>query len=358
MLLSLFLIRYHTGMIVRQLQPQERAAYNAVVRHPLQTWEWGEFRKKTGVEIERLGLFDQGKMVNGLQVGFHRIPHTALTAGYLPKGPMPDEDQLQALMDLGKKHNALYIKLEPNLGAPVTSPSAHEAIAQFLLDHACVRGRGLFSQHTFMLDLTPNEEYLLENMKQKTRYNIRLAERKGVRIIEDSTEQGLEAYLQLLHETTRRQAFYAHNDQYFRDMWAELAPAGIAHILKAEYEGKILAVWIVFLHQGVLYYPYGASSSEHKELMASNLLMWEAIKFGKRNNCSSFDMWGSLGPDASEKDPWFGFHKFKEGYGGVLTKFIGSFDLVLNPPMYKIYRILENWRWKLLRIKARLAHLL
>ncbi len=339
-------------MIIRSIEIQEKDVYNKAVKHPLQAWEWGEFRKKTGVEVERVGFFENGKLVYGMQMTFHKIPYFNATAGYFPKGPMPDDEQMQTLLEIGKKHNALYVKLEPNIAIPLDVQSGQQSIQKYLLDQGCVPGRPLFSRHTFILDMTPTEEKLFENFKQKTRYNIRLAEKKGVQIVEDSTEQGLEDYLKILKETTKRQAFYAHSNTYFKDMWSTLSASGMAHILKAVYEGKTLVTWIVFIHNNVLYYPYGASSSEHKELMASNLMMWEAIKFGKKNNCQSFDMWGSLGPDADPKDPWYGFHKFKEGYGGVLTRFIGSYDLVINAPMYKIFRMVENLRWKLLRLKA------
>lgn len=341
-------------MIIRQIEQQEKDNFNTAAKHPLQTWDWGEFREKTGVHVERLGFYDQGKLSQVIQVTFHKIPYSGYTAGYFPKGEMPNDDQLTALKELGKKNNALYIKMEPNIAVPVDSQSGQPAIMQYLLDRGCVPGRPLFSKYTFILDISPTEEVLLEHCKPKTRYNIRLAEKKGVQIVEDSTVQGLEDYLQILKETTKRQAFYAHGPEYFKKMWETLSASGMAHILKAVYEGKTLVVWIVFIHNGVLYYPYGASSSENREVMASNLMMWEAIKFGKKHGCTSFDMWGSLGPNPNPKDPWYGFHKFKEGYGATLTRFIGSFDLVMNKPMYAVFRYFENIRWALLRFKARI----
>jgi len=104
----------------------------------------------------------------------------------------------------------------------------------------------------------------------------------------------------------------------------------------------------------VLYYPYGASRSAHRDVMASNLMMWEMIRFGKAQGCRMFDMWGSLGPEPDPNDPWFGFHRFKKGYGGDLVEFLGTYDLVLNEPLYKVFRVAENVRWKLLKLKARL----
>ena len=85
--------------------------------------------------------------------------------------------------------------------------------------------------------------------------------------------------------------------------------------------------------------------------MPSNLLMWEAIKFGKKLGLKNFDMWGALGNTPDKNDPWYGFHRFKEGYGPKLIEFIGSFDLVINPFLYEIYKIIDKIRWTLLKIK-------
>ena len=114
---------------------------------------------------------------------------------------------------------------------------------------------------------------------------------------------------------------------------------------------KILVAWILFVFKDSLYYPYGASSSEHRETMASTLMMWEAIKFGKKLGLKKFDMWGALGPDPDQLDPWYGFHRFKQGFRPEPIEFIGSYDLILNSPLYFLYKISDKVRWILLRIK-------
>jgi lipid II:glycine glycyltransferase (peptidoglycan interpeptide bridge formation enzyme) len=341
-------------LIIRPMDLTERAAYDSVIRHPLQTWAWGDFRRKTGVEVERYGLFEGAKLVGGLQVSFHPIPHTPYTVGYFPKGEMPDQEQLHALKDLGLRKKAIFIKLEPNVAAPAGEPNAYQSIISFLAKNDAVPGRPLFTKYTYVLDLQPTEQKLMEQMKPKTRYNLHLAEKKGVEIVQDDTDAGLESYLEILKQTTARQGFYAHGPEYFKKMWETLKPTGMMHIFRAVYQGKTLVSWIVFVHNNVLYYPYGASSNEFREVMASNLMMWRVIQYGKQQGCTRFDMWGSLGPDPDPHDAWYGFHKFKEGYGGVLTEFVGSYDLLCMPQYYPIYRFLENLRWKLLRLKAKI----
>jgi lipid II:glycine glycyltransferase (peptidoglycan interpeptide bridge formation enzyme) len=191
-------------------------------------------------------------------------------------------------------------------------------------------------------------------MKSKTRYNVRLAEKRGVRVVEDSTDAGFAEYLTLLEKTTKRQQFYAHTRDYHANMWQTMRGAGIARLLKATYEGKTLVAWILFVYKDRLFYPYGASSRNHKELMASNLVMWEAMKLGKKLGCKTFDLWGALGPDPDPADPWYGFHTFKEGYGGALTRFVGTYDLVINLQLYRVYRLVDRWRWRYLRFRAKL----
>ena len=142
-------------ILIRPLDNKERATYNAVVKHPLQTWEWGEFRRKTGIEVERFGIFDGNRMTGGMQVTFHPIPHLSYTIGYFPKGAMPDQDQLHALKDLAMRKKALFIKLEPNVASAVGAPSGHNAIRKFLQDHDAIPGRPLFTKYTFILDLSP-----------------------------------------------------------------------------------------------------------------------------------------------------------------------------------------------------------
>lgn len=341
-------------MIVRSITSSEAEVYNSGVSHPLQSFAWGEFRSQTGTRVERVGVFDQGKLVYAFCVTFHVIPHSSFTVGYYPKGTMPDEQVMKLLEDLGRKNNALYIKMEPDIAAAVGAPNGFAVIREFLFSHGCVAGKALFTPYSFQLSLLPTEDELLASMHQKTRYNINLAAKKGVQIIEDTTKAGLDEYLKLLQETTKRQGFYAHTQEYYTKMFDTIAPTGMMHIFKATLDGATLSVWIIFVFNGKLYYPYGASSREHREVMANNLLAWKVIQFGKSQGCEVFDMWGSLGPNPDQNDPWYGFHKFKEGYGGKLVEFVGSYDLVLNPPMYKIFQFVDKIRWKFLHLKTKL----
>ncbi len=346
-------------MIIREVNDSDKQIFNQAAGHPLQSFEWGEFRKATGVKVVRKGVFEGKKLITPIQVTIHRAPKLNWRIGYFPKGPMPDDNQLDALRQIGAENQCLMIKMEPNVGSKIDglSPQAHawKEIDGWLKSRGCRPGKPLFTKYTFQLDLKETEEKLLKKMHHKTRYNIRLAEKNGVKVVRDNSEANFNWFVKLLfEETLTRQGFYAHTPEYFKKLWLNLKPTGMVHLLRAEWQGQPLAIFMVLVFNNKIYYPYGASTREHKELMAPNLLMWEVIKLGKKLNCEQLDMWGALGPKPNEKDPWYGFHRYKQGYGGNLIEFLGSYDLVLNQSVYPAYRVMESLRWLYLKSKVKI----
>ena len=179
-------------------------------------------------------------------------------------------------------------------------------------------------------------------MHSKTRYNIRVAQKHGVSIEERLDDEAFKIYLKLYFETTKRQKYHGHNQEYHKQVWENLKKSQMARLLIAFYQKQPLTAWMLFSFKDTLYYPYGGSSKLHPEVMANNLIAWEAIKLGQKLHCKQFDMWGALGPSASSKDSWYGFHKFKMGYGGRLIEYIGTYDLVLNWPLYIFFTIIDR----------------
>lgn len=307
--------------------------------HPLQTTEWGEFRRQWGNEVltTKYGI-----------ITTHKIPLTSYKIGIFEKGPRPTAQMTKELKKLGTKNNLIFIKLEPNFA------KASLGTAQ-LESWGLVRGKTLFTPTTFVIDLTKSEEELLKNFTSKTRYNIRLAQKHGVGVVEDNSDKAFEKYLKLTFDTAKRQGFYAHTPRYHKLMWRYLNQQPttnnlqpIAHLLTATYNNEIITTWILFAHDGVLYYPYGASSDKYRNVMANNLMMWEAIKLGKKLGCTSFDLWG--------REEGKGFTRFKEGYNPKVVEFLGSWDLVINKPLYYVYRCAEYIRWLILRLKTYFRH--
>jgi len=345
---------YTNLMITRILYPEEKTKYQKLINHPLQTWEWGDFKEKEGRKVVRLGVFEKDRMISAYQVSFHSIPKLPHTIGYLPRGPRITKEMLSALRSIARENRCIFIKLEPDRIHKTHTPEEKLINPKPKFSDLLPSPKSNFWPFTFTIDLRKQEDELLSSMHKKTRYNIKVAQKHRVQIIENNSPSGFNQYLDLLFATAKRQNIYFHTRSYHQKMYKILKSTGMLHILLAKYQGKVLSAFMLFKLKDRLFYPYGASSSDHRETMASTLLMYNTILLGKKLNCKTLDLWGSLGPRAKEKDFSYGVHRFKQGFGGTLTQFIGSYDFVLNPALYKLYIKADSIRWKLLRLRAKL----
>jgi lipid II:glycine glycyltransferase (peptidoglycan interpeptide bridge formation enzyme) len=316
-----------------------RRSWEKKACHPLQSWDFGEARRAMGLEMLRVGQWEKNQLKNVFQMSIHRLPF-GFGLGYLPRSVLPDYALLKFLYQIGRKKRLIFIKIEPY----VKRLEAEEKIKQLKKQLPLIKSQHpLFPQWTQLINLEQSEDELFKKFHYKTRYNIRLAIKKGVKVIEQSNEVGFKIFSQLYFETCKRQHYHGHNLFYHQTIWSHLKRS-IAHILIAYYEKIPLAAYQLWFHKDSLYYVYGGSSDQYRNLMASNLLMWEAIRLGKKLKARRFDLWGSLPPNYSQNHPWAGFTRFKEGYGGEFVEMIGSFDLVFNFSFYKIYSVIYSLR--------------
>lgn len=331
---------------IHSAKESDRRTWDAEVNHPLQSWAWGEFRKSMGVHVER--LIHKGKSSTDYwQLTFHTIPHTPWTIAYFPKGPKPTRAMVTALRNLGKSRNAVYIQIEPDL--EINHAGTLTTLGLKKSHHP------LFTKYSFVLDITLPEEELLARMHQKTRYNIKVAQKHNVIVREDNSDEAFSAYLALEDETTKRQGFYAHSRMYHETMWRILHKEGIAKLWTATYNNTILSAWVLFIWKDTVYYPYGSSSREYRNVMAPTIMLWEIARWAKKNGFKKFDLWGALGPDPNPSDPWYGFHRFKQGFNPSHIEFAGSYDVPIQPLLYKGFTIANNIRWHLLNYKNKRA---
>lgn len=334
-------------MEIREVKVKEKERFNEVSTHPLQSWEWGEFRKEWGNEVVRLGVYENDELTQALQLTLHKIPGINKKIGMLIKGPMPTKDLLDGLRRFAKENELIFIKLEPNYVVKKDGISCadEDKVLSQIKNVGGKPGKTLFTPTTFWIDLTQDKEEMMKNFKSKTRYNVRYAKRKGVEVVEDNSDEAFEKYLELMRQTVERQNFYAHNEHYHRLMWKHLNKDNIARLLVAKKGEEILTTWIVFVWHDFLYYPYGASSMKHKNLQANSRIMWEAILYGKELGLKTFDLWG--------REPGEGFTKFKEGFNPQVVEFLGTWDLPVSP-LYYPFRTADFLRWKYLRMKGKL----
>ncbi|MEA2020203.1 MAG: peptidoglycan bridge formation glycyltransferase FemA/FemB family protein [Patescibacteria group bacterium] len=317
-------------------------------QHIVQSTAWGKFKTEMGTAAVKVG---------NVQITLHKIPALPFNIGYCPK-VNPTQIDWKSLRKAGREHNCAVIRFDcPNVIKKYRrykedwNPNPRAIKSENILKNKCTKApRNTFAQQSVLLNLTHNRKTLLMNMKSKTRYNVRYAKRKGIYTKEESNSQGLEKFLKLQKDTAKRQDFLIHNDKYYKTLWNYLAPKNKAHILIAYYKDDPtpLTALMFFNHKKVLYYPYGGSSNKHRNRQHSSRAMWAGIKLGQSLGCKLFDMWGATD---NKKDEWWGFTRFKLGFGGTLVGFIDSYDLVLNPVIYHSFNLAYHSFWKAIDLK-------
>ncbi len=316
--------------------------------HVLQSWAWGEFKARHGWQVSRM-LFQEGAPVAAASVLQRKLPRLPFSILYVPKGPSLDWTDaglagrvLEELEGLALRRRALFVKIDPDVYEPDETPafSPRPACAPEMAHLLAVRGWHLSGdqiqfRNTLLLDLTRTEDELLAAMKQKTRYNVRLATRRGV-MVRPGTTADLGAFYQLYAETAQRDGFVIRPAEYYQDVWGTFLDEGLAHLLLAEFAGETLAGLILFTFGPTAWYMYGASSDRHRQQMPNYLLQWEAICRARAAGCTLYDLWGA--PDTlDEADPMWGVVRFKLGLGGELARGLGAWDYAASQTGYRLY---------------------
>lgn len=315
---------------------------NQLDTHIVQTPEWGEFKTKMKTPAIRVG---------DIQFTKHSIPFTPFFVGYAPKVNFAKQNfSWNELKTVAKEEKCAFIRFDiPNI-LKNTSDNLNRKIVERLESNCQKSPRDTFTKWNIFIDLDKPEEEIIASFEQKTRYNSRLAARKGVEVSLENNSKGLKTFIDLHMETAKRQGFLPHSKDYYTQAFETLSKYNKANILVATYENKPMAAWMLFNNEDTIYYTYGGSSTENKEVMASNLIAYEAIKLGKRLNCKTFDMWGATN---DKNDPYWGFTKFKLGYGGELVEHIDSYDFVINPFVHRFFNLAYSVFWKLKKPKLK-----
>ena len=315
--------------------------------HVLQTWEWGQFKRRWGWTPRYLlsPAHDAAALVLR-----RTISPLNLNLLYVPKGPALDyanaatvDRVLGDLIEVARRERAIFIKIDPDL--PAT-------------DQLILRDRGWrFSaeqiqfRNTMLIDLTPAEDQLLAAMKPKTRYNVRLAEKKGV-VIRSGTLADLDVLYAMYAETAQRDGFIIRPLDYYRDAWGSFIQSGLGQPLLAQVDGDVVAGLILFHFADRAWYMYGMSRNVHRDKMPNYLLQWAAMRWAKARGCTRYDLWGA--PDElTEADSMWGVYKFKEGLGADFTPHVGAHDYVISPLGYWLYTRLMPRLLDVLRARHR-----
>ena len=306
--------------------------------HLLQSREWGEFKSRFGwIPIRVTGG------VSGAQILFRRLP-LGISFGYIPKGPVGQNwKSLWSEIDQQcRKHRAVFLKVEPDAWEPASA----DLLSQFT---EWTPALPIQPRRTVEVELTGKAEEWLTRMKQKTRYNIHLAERKEVVI---SPSADVEKFHRLMLETSARDNFGVHSLKYYQDAYKLFKSQDKVELLSAAYKEEILAMLMVFRQAERAWYFYGASCSAERNRMPTYLLQWRAMKWAAEHGCKIYDLWGI--PDVDEEklegeftnrsDGLWGVYRFKRGFGGTLRRSVGAWERVYRPGLYRLYRWISRLR--------------
>ncbi|MGI6547750.1 MAG: lipid II:glycine glycyltransferase FemX [Bacillota bacterium] len=350
---------------LRRISAAERDVFNNFVQaspkaHFLQLYEWGVLKAGTGWQFYPYLLEEGGQPVASALVLSRKVPGTGRSLWYIPRGPVVDfQDErrfamlMSALKQEAAAHGALGIRIDPDL--PVATPSVRENIlrAGFKPRPGGLNFEGAQPRFVFRLALQPDLDEIIANFAPKTRYNIRLAGRRGVEVEIGARQEDMAVFYQILEVTAERDGFLVRSARYFDDIWRLFITKGYAQLFMARYQGKIIAATLAFICGDKVWYLYGASSNEHRNVMPNYLLQWEMIRWAKESGCQIYDFRGVSG-DLNENNPLYGLYRFKKGFSGDFVEFIGEFDLPVAKLPFWVFNRAEPFMRGVLRRVATL----
>jgi lipid II:glycine glycyltransferase (peptidoglycan interpeptide bridge formation enzyme) len=282
----------------------------------LQSKNWMDFQKSLGRKIFQ---------INGINIIRHNLPFKKSYL-YSPRcgGSFLSGDSLKQIREIARQENSIFLRIEP----------INEVDTIDLKQLGFRKSHNIQPIRTLILDITKSEQELLDQMHYKTRYNIKLAEKRVKVQISNSKSQTFEEFWRLMEQTVKRDKFRPHPKNYYQKM---LEIPGV-ELFIAEYNGKIIAANIVVFYaprpsSGQAIYLHGASDYEYRNLMAPHLLQWEQIKEAKKRGCLEYDFWGI------DEKKWPGITRFKKSFAGREVEYPRAYDLIFQPIWYKVYKI-------------------
>ena len=263
---------------------------------------------------------------------------------YFPRFPLADSKfNKERVVTLAKEKQSHWVRVEPENGAVLEGLKK-----EFGEKRVVMAPHDIQPREVLVMDIASTEEVLLADMKQKTRYNIRLAEKHGVTVRFSREAEDMESFIDLIYATTNRKAIWPHPKEYYRNFFQVFGENECVLAL-AEHEGKVLVANLLIFFDGVAYYLHGGSSDEGRNIMAPFLLQWESIREAKQRGMTRYNFGGvqtqsSIINHQSLISSWVGITRFKQGFAPKTTPIVfpGTYDIILSPWRYWFYRIIRG----------------
>ena len=299
----------------------------------LQSYEWGKV--KSGFGWQPL------MMINGASCSLmlkRKLPLINKCFFYIPRGPLIDfndnkavDEFISAVKAEGKKHGALFLRIDPE------ADENNASVLSLLKEQGFIKAKKQVQpRSTYILDLTKDENEIVKGFEPKFRYNIKVAEKHGVTVKDRDDEAAIDEFYDIYKVTSSRQTFIIHPLSYYKKIYEVLIKKGMGRVFTA-YSGEVpIASVIVFIFGKRVWYMYGASSNEYRNIMPNNLIHMNVIKWARNMGAEEYDLWG-IPSNPKEGHPLWGVYRFKKGFGAQLHKFIGAYDLPFNRPLYFVF---------------------
>ena len=325
-----------------------------------QSPEWAKVKENWINEIV-LAEDESGKIIGAVSILIRKIPIFG-NIMYSSRGPTCDIHDISVMKqltdgikELAKKYKAIVYKAEPDI---LSSDEEYRKIVTSLgykiKDDAKNFREEIQPRYVFRLDIkNKTEDEIFAGFHSKTRYNVRLAIKKGVEV-KEGTREDLKDFHKIMVETGARDGFIIRPLSYFEKMYDNMVPGGHMKLLMAYYDGKPISGVIPIFYGNKTWYLYGASSNEHRNLMPNYLLQWEMIKMAIARHDDVYDFRGVSGV-VDENNPQFGLYRFKKGFGAKFTEFIGEIYIPFKPVKYSLYKFSEKAFRTLRQIKRKIS---
>ena len=308
-----------------------------------QSIEWSKVKTSWKKEVV-LAEDSSKKIIGSIMIWIRKIPIFG-NIMYSPRGPVCDIHNMEVLKQLtegakqiAKKYNAISFMIEPDIeSSDIVFKNIMLDLGYLIKDNAKNFREEIQPRYVFRLDTKgKTEDELFKLLHQKTRYNVRLATKKGV-TIKEGTRDDLKDFHKIMETTGIRDGFIIRPLSYFEKMYDCLGKDHMK-ILMAYYEGQPISGVIPIMYGNKTWYLYGASSNEHRNLMPNYLLQWEMVKIALENKSDIYDLRGVPGIADNSN----GLYRFKKGFGAKYTEFVGEVYIPFKPLTYKLYKISEK----------------